>query len=346
MRGADVSLAAKFRERVGMVIPTWFPPTMPLDEVKQFLRLTLADVELFARPERVLLVVDGCPTALPAAHEAAGEVARRTGTHSVVLDAGVNRGKGGAISNGFRRLLEWGDTELLCVRDADNDHSIYDLPALLGVAAKIEQVEQTDNYWVLGRRRSLERPLGFPRGEYERILNVLTCRAVDFALAREGRARVTTYHAAQGPTPDLQSGYKLYTRATAGRLIEGLERADREDPTEPLRWGAEFVPAVELYMRGAILGEASRSTYDVQPQTTFDESDRVDAFGKQIAWLFRRLAIPVQAAQAWLDGVLAATPIRALAGGWEELLALRRYVLEREYPGEGWREKVELPEVI
>ena len=331
--------AREWRSRVGMVVPVWFSPTMAPETMRDFVTATLQDVEVLAAPRHVVLVVDGCPRAEAPTQTAAAALAARSGEEPVVLQRGQNEGKGGAVCRGLEHLLAHSHVTRLCVRDCDNDHSIWDLPRLVELADHISAAEGTERLFVVGGRSSVHHPLGNARGEHETVLNRVTRDAVAFALAREGRAPETKYLGlVPAPTlypegvPDLQSGYKLYTRETAPLVIESLRRAHREDPDAGcLRWGAEFMAAVELYLAGAIAGQAPRTTYDQQPQTTFDESDMVGTFGVQIAWLLRRLAVPLQPATAWLDGAVAASWWRTSPRGADELLRLRRTVLQAVY---------------
>jgi hypothetical protein len=89
-------------------------------------------------------------------------------------------------------------------------------------------------------------------------------------------------------------------------------------------------------MQGAIPVEVSRLTYDEQPQTTFDGSDHVHAFGRQFTWLYRRLGTPSAVARLITDNALAHSPLRFVAGLWEELLRFREYVHSRAYGDQPW----------
>ena len=73
------------RRQVGCVVPIWYPPDMPEDEMRGFLAATLADVELFIAPERLALVVDGCPRAVGPTHQAAEGFAERAGGEPQVI---------------------------------------------------------------------------------------------------------------------------------------------------------------------------------------------------------------------------------------------------------------------
>jgi len=333
-----MTLSAQMREALGSVIPVWFPATMPAQDMRRFLSRTLDDAELFMTPERVVLVVDGCPAAVEPAREAAAQFAQRAGSEPVMIVTDQNSGKGAAVCTGFERLLEDDAVEALNVRDADGDHDIYDLPQLYRLFQQLRQQERTDDVFVLGCRGSRTRPMGFARGQNEQTLNRLTMDAVNHCLSREGRAIDERYTSRYGRAPDFQSGYKVYSRRAAKCVIDSLHSADEAEPgLQVMRWAVEFIPTVQLLLAGFIPGALYRLTYDGQPQTTFDPSDLPRAYSKQIAWLFCRLEIPYQAARCLLDNALCASEYVTAAHGAEHLAALRDQVIEACYPDHAGR---------
>jgi hypothetical protein len=320
-----MTLSALARERLGMTLAVWFPADMPAADALGFLRQTLDDVELFVRPEHCALVVDGCPTAVEPARDAAREVARRCGgAEPPVVVNEVNEGQGGAVACGLEWLLENPPVQYLCTRDSDGDHDIYDVPQLLRRVLEVEDQEGTDAVFGVGARGDLHRPMGYARGELEGVLNEVTLTALTAA----GYAPRLQHCRLHGPWPDLQSGFKLYTRRTAGLAARSLREAHlREPEILPLRWGVQFVTTTELLRDGAIPVTHHRLTYDQQPQTTFEGADDLArAYGVQIAWLMRRLQMPPERAWPILDAALCATLYATTPGGWETLLALREYV--------------------
>jgi len=328
-----MTLSVRMREAVGSVIPVWFPEDMPAWGMLELLSATLNDAELFAGPERIVLVVDGCPGAVEPTEQAAAELAARAGGPPTVIVTQRNEGKGAAICTGFERLLADDAVTALNVRDADGDHDIYDLPQLYRLFEQMRDQERTDDVFVVGCRGSLTRPLGFARGENEQMLNRLTVDALNHRLSREGGAIDERYTGRYGRAPDLQSGYKMYSRTAAQVVMASLRAADEAEPElEVMRWAVEFIPTVELLLRGFIPGALYRLTYDGQPQTTFDESDLPRAYSKQIAWLFRRLELPHEVGRRLLDNALSATEYVTAAAGAQHLAALREQVIEECYP--------------
>lgn len=322
-------LSEQIQASLGMLIPVWFPQGTPPATMRELLSLALSDVELFVRMENVLLQVDGCPPAAPVVEELRGETEERLGQTFEVSAKEDNLGKGGAVALGFERLLERPDLQYLCIRDDDGDHSIYDLPHLYRLAMEIRAAEEADLVAVCGRRFGLHRPLGFWRGEYELIIAELMWEALKYALADEGRALNTQYLNAYSRVPDIQSGYKVYSREAAAMAVEGLWRAERDHPDlQMLGWGVEIVPAVEIIMAGGIFGEMLRITYETQPVSTFDQSRRREEYGREALWVLRRLRIPPAAAAQLLDDILPHSTLYQDDAGRQELLAMRAFVFE------------------
>lgn len=330
------TLSQHMRQSLGLVVPVWFAPDMPPDDMRRVLGQTLADSEFFLDPAHLVLVVDGCAHAEAPAEQAAEEFAARAGAAPVVLCKDLNEGQGGAVCFGFEWLMEHTPVAHFASRDADGDHDIYDLPQLFRLLTRMQEIEGSDLAYVLGQRGSLHRPMGFARGEYEWLLNELTVQAVRYEMAREGAAPDLRYCQLLPGPPDFQSGYKVYTRRTAELFVGALREADlREPAAKVLRWGIQFISTVELLLAGAAAGSLYRLTYDQQPQTTFENADnRLIAYGQQFIWLFRRLQTPLSVALRWWDEAIQQMQWGTTPGGWEELLAMRRHVAQSVWPGE------------
>ncbi|MBM3498109.1 MAG: hypothetical protein FJX74_05505 [Armatimonadetes bacterium] len=330
-------LLPRMREQLGMVVPVWFAAATPVEEVCSYLRVTLADVQHFCRPCHVVLVIDLCEQGPAAAQQAAREVGQRCGEAPVVDVAQTRHGKGLAVARGLERLLSEPRLQYFVARDCDGDHDMYDLPRLFRRLAEAQEREATTNLFAVGSRPRPQMALGWVRGEYELLLNRVLVEACNVHLATQGTHIDLRYSLPETRYPDFQSGYKLYTRASARLNVEALRAAhDREPTAEVSQWGAEFVTVTELLLAGHLPVEVSRVSYDEQPQTTFDERDRVRAFGRQFAWLFRRLGTPSPLAQAILDNALAQSPVRFASGLWSESLRLREYVQTDAFPDSPW----------
>ncbi len=333
-----MSVSSRTRRAVGSMIPVWFPEEMSQERMLAFLNDTLGDIELFVDPRRLVLVVDGCPQAEEPARRAAAELADRAGAGPRVVIREVNGGKGEAVCTGLKRLLDDEAVEALNVRDADGDHDVYDLPQLYRLFERVREHVKTPDVFVIGCRGSLSRPMGFARGELERLLNRLTVDAVNARLGERGECVDERFTARYGRAPDFQSGYKLYSRSAARVVIDALRGADTARPElRIMRWGVEFIPTVELLLRGFTPASLYRLTWDGQPQTTFDESDLAHAYSRQIAWLFERTELPAGIGMRLLDNALADCGYITAPEGPQHLTELRAHVVERCYPG--WQDE-------
>jgi len=326
-------LAPQMRATVGSVIPIWFGEETAPETMLGLLSRTLADVELLIDPSRLVLVVDGCPRAEEPARRAADELARRAGGPPQVIVKPENSGKGGAVCTGFERLLEDDAVEALSTRDCDGDHDLWDLPQLFGLLATVRESAGSDDVFAIGCRGSLSRPMGFARSELEQVLNRVTIDAVNAALAEGGVCVDERFTARYGRAPDFQSGYKLYSRSAAEVVCDSLSEAHAAAPELRVPWwGVEFVPTVELLLRGFTPAALYRLTWDGQPQTSFDETDLAEAYACQIAWLYERLELPAGLAMPLLDNALSASEFVAAPRGPDVIAELRRRVIERVYP--------------
>ena len=131
------------RGNLGMVIPVWFADDVPTEQVRALLGLTLADAEAVVRPERIVLVVDGPLTCQDEVSGLRGQLGREWGTPPATLRLHENVGKGGAVAAGMELLLEDAGVDFVCVRDADGDHFVSDVPRLARLASQI--VSETGN---------------------------------------------------------------------------------------------------------------------------------------------------------------------------------------------------------
>ena len=319
------------RGRTGMVVPVWYPAETEAAQAEALLLTTLADSPCCVLPEDVVVVVDGCPTAAVAAWALRERLAVDWGAPFQLIDAPVNRGKGAALVAGIRHLLQRGSGEpplsWIATRDADGDHVIDDLPHLFRVGQQVADEQPGRPVCVIGRRANLHAPLGWVRGEYELLLNEVLVEAVAFRLARDGTVWDTRYLAQRAP--DLQSGYKLYSRAAAETVVTALEGESAAHPElNLLRTGMEIVPFINVALAGGVFAEVERKSYYDQPVTSYGNADFPRFYGLKLAWALRRCAVPPAAAALLLDGALVRRPLYNDPQGRESLLRMRSLVLE------------------
>lgn len=316
----------------GMIIPAWHPDSMRVSEIERALTPCLADVALFVKPRNILLVVDGAPATACAARNIRD---RRGGFEILTLKRNV--GKGGAVAAGIERLLENPSIQYIVIRDHDNDHLVNDVPNLVRLTAHIQKTEGSDRVLTIGRRFSIHRCLGFVRGEFEWMMNEVITEAVKYTLACRGQTLNTQYFAAYDFLPDLQSGFKCYTRTTAELLIHSLDQAGRMTPDLDLpRHGAEVPVVVETLLSGGTIGEISRLAEEHSPMTTYDLAGRFQVKGTVLAWTLQRTQVPLGVARQMLQNAIARRLMAKDAKGLSDLLTLANWVLTKlsKYRGE------------
>lgn len=309
----------------GMIIPIWYPESVPADEVQKLLSACLADAAPFAASENVLAIVDGAPYLREPLHR----LEKLLGTFRTII-VEQNEGKGGAVAQGIRRLLANPTIQFIVTRDHDNDHLANDALNLVRLAAHIQSQAGTEQVAVIGRRLSIHRHLGFARGEYETMMNEVIIDAIRFATSRAGGALNMQFSAAYDLPPDLQSGFKCYSRATAQRYLETLAQANRWAPgLDVRRHGAEVPVLVETWLAGGIVGEIQRASMEHQPFTTYDSAGKTEVKGTVLAWTLQRTEVPLPAARQFLLNALSRRILAKDARGRSELLALANWVLTR-----------------
>lgn len=309
---------ADLRPTLGLVIPTWFPADFDVAEAARILGTTTADLDAVFEPGNVRLVADGSPVAAAAF--------ARLGLGGIALDHLTDgpHGKGGAVARGFARLLENPQLEWFLVRDHDGDHFLHDAPRLVRLGLQMAAATELPTVLVNGGRDDPGRPMGWERGEYERLVNQVIWNGLRYHAARGGRALDERWLRPAALIPDLQSGYKCYSRAAAARLVDATAEAD----WAMRRWGCEVLATVEVAVDG-VYGEVPRSALDEQPMTTYEGgASRVRIHGDIVLWTAHRLELPGDAVLSWFDAALAHGQLRSLAAAVEPLRELRDYLAE------------------
>ncbi len=315
-------------DRVGMVIPAWFGPSVPEAQVEELLRHTLDGAQRLARPDRIVVVVDGVPLV--------EQVARRlqeawSGTPEgpfAVIALAENGGKGAAVAAGLAHLCAEGPPEWCLTRDADGDHRINDMPRLVALGAQIAAEQDTDLIAVIGGRQSLYRPMNWLRGELEHWLDEVATEGYKFALARQGTTLNTQYWAAYGAYPDLESGCKCFSAQAACLAADRLTgEAGRHPDLDLLQWGCEIIPLTEIVLAGGVIGEMRRLTYEEQPVSGYEGDSSVTLYEEQMVWLARRLELTGRQAAQLLDNALLRRPLWSDGRGREIALSVRAHVV-------------------
>ncbi|MDD5678016.1 MAG: hypothetical protein PHW60_08525 [Kiritimatiellae bacterium] len=308
----------------GMIIPIWYPKSLPAGEVQKLLAACLADAAPFAASDNVLAIVDGAPYL----REPLRRLEKRLGTFRTIAGE-RNEGKGGAVAQGIQRLLANPAIRFIVIRDHDNDHLANDALNLVRLSAHIQSQAGTEMTVVIGRRQSIHRHLGFARGEYETLMNEVIMDAVRFAVSRAGGALNTQFSAAYDLPPDLQSGFKCYSRAAAQRYLDVLAQASHWAPgLDVRRHGSEVPVLVETWLAGGIVGEIQRASMEQPPFTTYDSAGKIKVKGTVLVWTLQRTEVPLTAARQFLLNALARRNLAKDDQGRSELLALANWVLK------------------
>jgi len=363
------------REIAGMVVPVWFSRKTASCLAEELLTLTLDNFEEYVRRENVCLVVDGDERSLTIAQRVQKALAKGGGGFEV-LYLKENKGKHYAVTEGILHLMaserrgrggvgelaaatsSRGPADLIrsrrsppaegiryfVVRDCDADHFICDLPNLVRSAHNISVQEKTDRVLVIGRRIDRHRPLGFRRGQMEELCNRIFLDAMNYRLAKRGQVLKTQYYCPYGDVPDFKSGYKVYSRAVARIAFTRKPRFLCLAPKHYWRHSAEPIPIVEAVLAGAVIGEMNRTTFDVQPTTTFTESSAVDMHVKTLAWAFCRLSVPAKCAEQMFNNHIPRLLLGSDASGREQLEAIKRETLTfyGKYLGEDYSHRADI----
>jgi hypothetical protein len=246
-----------------------------------------------------------------------------------VATAAVNRGKLYAVRRGADRLLGHPSIRYLAVVDQDGDHFANELPSFVRAAEHVERSARSASVLVLGRRSSRHRPLGLLRGEQEELADRILLNALRYRAAIVGRPLRLVYAAVLDEVPDFHSGYKLFTReAAASALLSTPELAGLSDDCY-YRHAVEAVMVVEAMVRGGELAVVNRSTFNVQPMTTFGRFERCRMVADMIVWPCKRLEVPEPFVRQWLANSVPLLLLNTLApGGTAELTRVVEMVLQ------------------
>ncbi len=324
---ANLKLRETLRNSVGMVIPVWFPESLSPEQIQECLLITLDDCDHYLPWEQVVLVVDGDERSYRIARDLQTSCKARHGSTFDVLYHAENRGKGHAVVLGAQWFLERKGLQYLTIRDADGDHSLNDLVNLVRLTIHLQLAEQMDTLIIIGRRNHPSRALGFIRGEYEALLNRVLVEAVKFTLAQQQTVLKTHYFSASEDYPDLHSGYKLYSRKVCELMIQQPWERPPWVGGEIYRYGVEAVPFVEGALAGAIVGEITRLSRE--PRFSGHSAfARPETNAGVLLWTFLRVGIGLDQAAAILDNHLSRVTLWTDPQGREDLLQLRRSILE------------------
>jgi hypothetical protein len=311
---------AQVRQHTGVVLPVYLTGADTalgaalLADTVQALRL------LVERPTSICLSVDGEQNGKAVAED----LARRHGVSLCCTPR--NQGKLQALRQGVAQLWDMPGLEYLATVDADGDHFANELPNLARAA-----LHAGGEVLVLGRRRSLHRPMGFARGEFEELADRVLLDALAFHAAQSSAPLRLEYATALEEVPDFHSGFKLFSRGAARAAFLQEPQLCGVSESAYYRHGVESVLTVEALLGGARLVSVNRSTFDEQPLSAFGRLERCQLVADKMVWPCKRLGVPGEFVDQWLRNHIPRLLLGTLVPqGVEELRQVRRLVL-REF---------------
>ncbi len=313
----------ELRYATGIAIPVYLPAGPSQAESVALLRETIiACCEQVADPTAICLGVDGEEHGAAIARSLAAE----SGVQFVVSP--VNRGKLQGVREGMHRLLAHPNLRYLAVLDCDNDHFANELLNFVRAAEQIVDQTSDERLMILGRRISRHRPMGLLRGELEDLADRLLLQALTYHAALSGRPLRLEYTTLLDGVPDFHSGYKLFSRVTASDVFIPEPETAGLTETATYRHAVEAVMSVEAVLSGARLGVINRSTFNRQPVTTFGLLNRAQLTADMILWPCKRLGIPGEFVQQWMENEIGALLLGTLVPeGRQELEGVYRAVM-------------------
>lgn len=285
---------ARLRNNTGVVIPVYLPHGAASYDATLLEETVAAYCAQVADPAVICLGVDGV--------ECGADVAQQLSTEYGVSVCTVpdNRGKLWGAIHGARMLLDNDTLDYIAVVDQDGDHFANELLNFVRAADHIRAQTGDAGVMVLGRRISLHRPMGFLRGELEALANRVLLDALHYHAALTSVPLRLEYATLLDEAPDFQSGYKLFSRATAQAVFTAEPRQMDVSDAAYYRHACETVMAIEALESGAHLGVVNRSTFNEQPVTHFGKLNQAQATADMIIWGCKRLAVPYPFVAQWL----------------------------------------------
>lgn len=313
---------ARLRNNTGVVIPVYLPQGTETSPDAALLEETVAAYcAQVADPAAICLSVDGADCGADVAQRLSAEYGTSL---SIVPD---NRGKLWGALHGTRMLLCDEALDYITVIDQDGDHFANELLNFVRAADHIRAQTDDNRVMILGRRISLHRPMGFLRGELEALADHVLLDALHYHAAVTGVPLRLEYATLLDEVPDFQSGYKLFSRATAEAVFDVAPRQVGVPDSAYYRHACETVMAIEALENGARLGVVNRSTFNEQPVTHFGKLNQARATADMIIWGCKRLDVPYSFVAQWLANHAPCLLLNTIVPqGKEEVEQVRQFV--------------------
>jgi len=284
--------------RIAVLIPVHFRPEEDPQLIRDILDNTFRHQELFSPRENTLAVVDRDTVAEEILR---GAESNESFYGTRILTLQKNRCKAGAVREGLELLLENETLEFFITRDCDGDHFIEDIPRMVSLLEHASRITDNTNLCVMGARASLDKPMGYVRREWELLTNDILTGMLKCRMGRDGR--VMDERLWNGLPPDIQSGYRAYSRDAAIKAVECLKRLP-EDRTI-LKFACEFEPFVDINLNGGVFGQINRLTLVEQPVSSFADSDFSLEYASYLKYLAERLSMTAESSLVLFDNALS-----------------------------------------
>ena len=319
---------ARLRHHTGVVIPVYLPEGAESADAALLEETVAAYCAQVAAPPGICLSVDGA--------DCGADVALRlSAEYGVSLCVTPNnRGKLWGALQGARLLLDDETLDYIAVVDQDGDHFANELLNFVRAADHIrvqtgDAGDRAGRVMVLGRRISLHRPMGFVRGELEALADHVLFDALHYHAAVTGCPLRLEYATLLDEVPDFQSGYKLFSRATAEAVFDAEPHQMDVADMAYYRHACETVMVIEALESGARLGVVNRSTFNEQPVTHFGKLNQAQATADMLIWGCKRLDVPYPFVAQWLANHAPRLLLNTIVPqGKEEVEQVRQLVRE------------------
>jgi hypothetical protein len=171
---------------------------------------------------------------------------------------------------------------------------------MVSLAEDVKLLTGREVVTVMGVRPSLEKPMSWVRQEWELLTNLILLELSSFLLASQGRLIDRRF--LNGYLPDIQSGYRVYSRAAAEDTVGSLGSLPEERTIQML--ACETVPFVELLLNEGVFAQVQRLTLVEQPVSSLASVDFGKNYGRLLSYLMGRYKIPAEVTFQAVDNYL------------------------------------------
>lgn len=312
-------------QRIAVVVPVHFSPEEDAGLIRGILEKTFLNQGLACPRENILAVVD--------IGTAAEEIFKSASSESALFGIKVhtlqkNRCKAGAVREGLEILLQETSAEYFTTRDCDGDHFVEDMPRMVDFLAHASKASGNRSVCIMGSRASLEKPMGWVRQEWERLTNDILTGMISLKMGESGRVMDQRFW--NGCPPDIQSGYRVYSREAAATAVSGLLNLPEERAI--LNFACEFEPFVDITLNGGFFCQVNRLTLVEQPVSSYRNADFALDYGSYLKHAGSKMKLHPEGVLQLADNALSRSPL-FYTDHRHELLQFREILAGSNGPG-------------